>query len=85
MAKYPQVQKKAQAQLDDFIGNTRLPELKDLESLPYVRAIVLETLRWMPSFPIGVPHTALTDDVYEGFYIPKGTVVIAVSLSLPSG
>lgn len=53
MLLYPEVQRKAQAQLDDVVGRDRLPEFRDLDSLPYVRAIFKELLRWQPVLPIG--------------------------------
>jgi cytochrome P450 len=53
MAMYPDVQKKAQAELDTVIGRDRLPDLDDLDSLPYINAIVKETLRWQPVVPMG--------------------------------
>jgi cytochrome P450 len=46
MVKYPEVQKKAQAEIDRVIGPNRLPDFTDEKSLPYVVAIVRETLRW---------------------------------------
>lgn len=39
----------------------------------------METLQWMPVGPLGIPHAALEDNVYEGCRIPKGASVIAVS------
>ena len=53
MAMYPDVQKKAQAELDTVIGRDRLPDLDDLDSLPYIDALVKETLRWQPVSPVG--------------------------------
>lgn len=81
MALYPDVQKKAQAELDKVIGPTRLPEYEDLEHLTYVRAVTKETLRWMPVLPFGVPHALTEDDIYEGYHLPKGAAVIPVSLA----
>ena len=46
MLLYPDVQKKAQAELDNVLGPDRLPEFDDRESLPYVDAICKETHRW---------------------------------------
>ena len=43
MAMYPEVQRKAQAELDAVIGCDRLPNFNDLESLPFVNAVVKET------------------------------------------
>ena len=42
MSLYPEVQKKAQAELDRIVGRNRLPNFDDLESLIYINAIVKE-------------------------------------------
>jgi cytochrome P450 len=52
MAMNPSVQKKAQADIDRVAPN-RLPTLDDYDSLPYIRAIVKEILRWGPVAPLG--------------------------------
>ncbi|KZP23303.1 cytochrome P450 [Athelia psychrophila] len=45
-------------------------------SLPYISAIVKECLRWEVVAPIAFPHQSTTDDVYRGYHIPAGTMVI---------
>ncbi|PIL22735.1 cytochrome P450 [Ganoderma sinense ZZ0214-1] len=77
MSLYPDVQAKAQAELDCVLGEARLPVIGDMESLPYVSAIIKETLRWHTTGPLGMPHATITDDEYNGYLIPKGSVVIA--------
>lgn len=47
------VQREAQEQLDKVVGRDRLPEFEDLQQCPYVRAIVMEILRWQPVVPLG--------------------------------
>ncbi|KAF8634134.1 hypothetical protein AX15_001065 [Amanita polypyramis BW_CC] len=76
MALHPNEQKRAQEEIDRVVGTDRLPNLVDRASLPYVEALLRETLRWRLVFPLGVPHSTVNDDVYKGFYIPKGTIVI---------
>ncbi|KDR66580.1 hypothetical protein GALMADRAFT_1146457 [Galerina marginata CBS 339.88] len=76
MLSYPDVQKKAQRELDGVLRG-RLPEFDDEADLPYISAIVKEVLRWRPVHPIGVPHFSSEDDVYGGYHIPKGAMVIA--------
>lgn len=78
MAVFPEVQKRAQAELDRVVGPDRLPEYDDLEHLPYIRAISMEVMRWMPMLCFGLPHALTEDDVYNGYHIPKGTMVIPV-------
>jgi hypothetical protein len=72
MALYPSVQKRIQDEIDRVVGTDRLPSYEDRPSLPIVEAVVRETLRWRPVAPLAVPHTTVKDDVYKGYYIPKG-------------
>jgi cytochrome P450 len=53
MAIYPDVQKKAQDELDTVLGNNTMPRLSDRLQLPYVEAIVREVNRWHPVAPQG--------------------------------
>ncbi|KAH7253445.1 cytochrome P450 [Fusarium solani] len=73
----PDVQRKAQDEIDRVIGKDRLPTLADRPSLPYIDAIVKEVLRWHPVAPMGLPHTSTADDVCEGYFIPKGSMLFA--------
>ncbi|KAG8930433.1 hypothetical protein FRC01_002765 [Tulasnella sp. 417] len=77
MILFPSIQKKAQAEIDRVIGPRRLPTFKDQSDLPYLHAVILETLRWNPVLSNGLPHVSRKDDVYDGYFIPKGTSVIA--------
>ncbi|KZW01755.1 cytochrome P450 [Exidia glandulosa HHB12029] len=70
-------QRLAQAEIDRVVGQDRLPEYSDKESLPYVNAVILEVYRLYPSVPLGIPHCAQEDDVYMGMRIPKGATVLA--------
>ena len=76
MIAFPEVQRRAQEELDAVVGRGRLPTFADAPCLPYVCAIVKEILRWRPSLPIGPPHAATEEDWYEGMYIPKGAMCI---------
>ena len=75
MALYPEVQKRAQKQIEQVIAN-RLPTLDDYNSLPYIRSLLKELTRWAPVAPLGLPHRVMQDDVYEQYFIPKGTTMI---------
>ncbi|KAK4501592.1 hypothetical protein PRZ48_007401 [Zasmidium cellare] len=76
MCHYPSWQTKVQAEIDEVCPN-RPPEVSDLPKLPRLRATVKEILRWRQATPLGVPHVALEDDVYEGYHIPKGAILHA--------
>ena len=49
----PEVQRKAQEEIDRVIGDGHLPSFSDRENLPYVNALVKETLRFFPVVPMG--------------------------------
>lgn len=75
MVLYPEVQKKAQEELDRVLGD-RLPSFSDREILPYVRGCVKETLRWSPTTALTVPHATFADEVYKEYRIPKGAEIV---------
>ncbi|KAL4261036.1 cytochrome P450 family protein [Pleurotus pulmonarius] len=74
MVLYPKVQKKGQEELTGYLGS-RLPAFEDLPHLPYVRAMMLELLRWQSVLPLGLPHRLTMDDEYNGYFLPKGSAV----------
>jgi cytochrome P450 len=77
MACFPEVQKKAQDEIDRIVGSGRLPTMADESQLPYIRAMIKETLRWMPTTVTGaVPHAATKDDEYMGHFIPQGAGIM---------
>ncbi|KAI0676617.1 CyP450 monooxygenase [Trametes maxima] len=83
LATHPAVQTRAQAELDALLrpssssSPTRLPTPADAPALPYVRAVVKECLRWHAIVPLGIAHRLVADDVYRGYRIPAGTLVIS--------
>lgn len=61
-----------------MVGNDRLPNFQDAQDLPYVRAVIAETLRWRPVAVLGgTPHATTEDIDFNGFFIPKGSTVIS--------
>lgn len=77
MVLHPEWQEKAQKEVDEVIGSNRLPEFADIPQLPTIRAIIKETLRWRPVTAGGLPHKLERDDVYEGLFLPKGSIIHA--------
>ena len=76
MVLYPQVQAKLRAEIESIVGQSRLPTFGDVKSMPYLHACIKETMRWRPMGPLAVPHRSSQDDVYEGYFLQKGTAVI---------
>ncbi|KAG6843426.1 hypothetical protein H0H87_004685, partial [Tephrocybe sp. NHM501043] len=72
----PAALRKAQEEIDRVVGWSRLPTFEDEDSLPYITAITKEALRWQNVTPIAVPHLLHADDEYNGYRLPKGSIVI---------
>lgn len=60
MVQNPDIQRKAQAAVDEVIGRDRLPDFSDRDSIPFVDAIVKEALRWRPVIPLGTAKSDST-------------------------
>ena len=74
---HPQVLKAAQSELDSVVGPDRTPTFADEQSLPYLRALCKETLRWRPVAVLGgTPHASTENDRYEGWTIPAGSTIL---------
>lgn len=76
MAIHPEIQKKAQKEIDRLLQGERLPTLADQEDLPYISALLKEIYRWHAPLPISVPKALTEDDVYKGCHIPKGATIV---------
>ncbi|KAF9070698.1 cytochrome P450 1 [Rhodocollybia butyracea] len=73
---HPEVQVKAQAEIDRVIGRDRLPTFEDRKSLLYIEGIYREIMRLHPPGPLAINHVSTEDDFYNGYHIPKGCVVV---------
>ncbi|XP_039061722.1 cytochrome P450 93A3-like [Hibiscus syriacus] len=69
---HPNVMVKAQEEIDSSIGRNRMLEESDIANLPYLQAIVKETLRLHPSGPL-VVRESTEDCTIGGYDIPKQT------------
>ncbi|KAJ0116986.1 hypothetical protein J7T55_003401 [Diaporthe amygdali] len=72
---FPEVQAKAQAEIDNVLGEAVSPTWEDFDAgrLPYVAALAREIMRWRTVTVLGgIPHAPVVDDTYRGFLIPKG-------------
>ena len=56
MVLHPEVQAKVQAEIDQVVGRSRLPTFADRPLLPYIDAILNETLRWRPVLRLSEQH-----------------------------
>ena len=76
MVVHPEIQKKAQREIDQVLGGERLPTLADQDNLPYVAALLKEVYRWHVPLPMSIPKSLIEDDEYNGYHLPKGAIVI---------
>ncbi|OSD03860.1 cytochrome P450 [Trametes coccinea BRFM310] len=76
MVRNPHVLRKAHEEMDNVVGNDRLPEFRDKASLPYLGAVLEEVFRWHAAVPLAIPHRLMVDDEYRGWNIPAGCMVI---------
>ncbi|GMJ07286.1 TRANSPARENT TESTA 7, CYTOCHROME P450 75B1 [Hibiscus trionum] len=82
LIKQPQLIGKATEELDRVIGRERWVEEKDIPQLPYIDAIMKETMRKHPVAPLLAPHMAMEDCNVAGYDILKGTRVFVSSWSI---
>ena len=76
MLKHPEIQARAQQEIDRVTHGERLPEISDRDSMPYLECIVKEVIRWHPPLLLGVPHALSQDDEYRGYFMPKDAIII---------
>ncbi|KAJ8507004.1 hypothetical protein ONZ45_g10573 [Pleurotus djamor] len=76
MPSHPHIAAKAVQELDQVVGRDTWPTASDESKLPYCRAILKEVLRVHAPFWMGTPHCSDEDFVYNGYFIPKNTVMV---------
>ncbi|KAH7124130.1 cytochrome P450 76C3 [Dendryphion nanum] len=75
LSAHPEVRRRAREEIDRVVGPSRSPTYADEKDLPYIRAIVKETMRIRPVTNIGTPHFTTAPITYKNTYIPAGSVV----------
>jgi cytochrome P450 len=73
--KKPEVMRKAQDELDRVVGKDNIVEESHIHKLPYLHAIMKESLRLHPVLPLLIPHCPSETCTIGGFSVPKGARV----------
>ncbi|KAF4840349.1 Cytochrome P450 monooxygenase yanC [Colletotrichum siamense] len=81
-ALHPEIQRKAQAEIDEVCGSERSPRWDDFEKMPYINCIVKEGMRWRPVAVTALPHRTRQNDEYNGMFIPKDSTVFIATWAL---
>lgn len=77
MVLHPDIQAKAQIEIDNAVGTARLVSDADLPNLPYLHAIVKETLRMHPPGPLlSWARLAIHDTQVGQHLVPAGTTAM---------
>ncbi|XP_043854298.1 cytochrome P450 2K1-like [Dromiciops gliroides] len=76
MMKYPEVQRKVQAEINKVISLSRDPQVQDRKNMPYTDAVIHEIQRFANIVPMGLSRSVAADTQFRGYVIPKGTEVI---------
>jgi cytochrome P450 len=71
---HPEALKKAQGEIDAYVGNSRLLGADDMPGLSYLQCILTETLRLYPVVPTLIPHESTADSTVGGHHVPSGTM-----------
>ncbi|XP_056127104.1 cytochrome P450 2M1-like [Rhinichthys klamathensis goyatoka] len=82
MMKHPDVQERVQREINEVVGQDRWPSIEDRRRLPYTDAVIHDVQRSMDLAPIAVPHKTMCDTEYNGYVIPKGTMVFPLLSSV---
>lgn len=76
MVLHQDVQRKLQKEIDSVVPADKLPSIPDKLKLPYTEAVMNETQRMWPVFPVIGPRRVLQDTTLERFKIPKDTTIL---------
>jgi cytochrome P450 len=75
-ASYPEVQRRVHKEIDACLNEDHRPEIADIKRMPYIRAVLQETLRWSSSVALGVAHSVVHQTTFRGWTLESGTQLI---------
>ncbi len=74
LVNHPSIQDRAYREINEVIGQ-RLPMFEDRQKLPFIEALILETLRYTSLVPVAFRHSTAANFDFHGYFIPKGTMI----------
>jgi len=79
LANNPEIQSRLHEEMDSVVRSDCQPSLNDEPKLPYLQAVILETLRHSSIVPLGLFHETICDTQVAGYFIPSNTLVSSSS------
>lgn len=75
LIKYPEAMKKAQDEVRNVVGDKGYVSEEDIPNLPYLKAVIKESLRLEPVIPILLHRETIADAKIGGYDIPAKTII----------
>ncbi|KAG5052848.1 hypothetical protein AAZX31_02G221400 [Glycine max] len=76
LVNHPEIQQKLRDEIDRVLGAGHQVTEPDIQKLPYLQAVVKETLRLRMAIPLLVPHMNLHDAKLGGYDIPAESKIL---------
>ncbi|PHT71045.1 Cytochrome 76A2 [Capsicum annuum] len=76
LLRHPEAMDKVKREISEVVGPNRKFEESDIDNLPYMQAVIKESLRLHPPLPFLIPRETVQDTKFMGYDIPKDTRVL---------
>ncbi|KAH6794754.1 hypothetical protein C2S52_005231 [Perilla frutescens var. hirtella] len=76
LLRHPTVMEKLRRHIKEVVKEKRDISSDDIEKMPYLRAVIKETFRCHPPFPLLLPRVACRDVKVKGYDVAAGTVAM---------
>nr|P37122.1 RecName: Full=Cytochrome P450 76A2; AltName: Full=CYPLXXVIA2; AltName: Full=Cytochrome P-450EG7 [Solanum melongena]CAA50648.1 P450 hydroxylase [Solanum melongena] len=76
LLRHPEAMAKVKTEISQAIEPNRKFEDSDIENLPYMQAVLKESLRLHPPLPFLIPRETIQDTKFMGYDVPKDTQVL---------
>lgn len=83
--KHPEVLVRLREEIDgtcDTQQGLRLPQMEDMESMPFVCGTIKEVLRWRPIFPLTPEHSLSQPLEFQGYRFPAGVSFVLNGIAI---